>query len=527
MSATLNYAVAQTPTRKVPERKYAGYLLFILCATLYLLPFMRLLLQGTDEGLLVSGAVRVAHGQVFARDFFEIVGPGTFYWLAIFFKLFGVTFIATRICLFVSSLGTGLLMYFLSARVCERYRTLPCILLAGTYLGFLWPTISHHVDSNFFALASVACMVVWQDGRKGGLLVAAGVLAGATTWFLQPKGVLLLLALLLWLCVERLRRFAPLSSIAMVIAGYLSAIGLVLAYFWSRHALRDLVYADFIWPVGHYEEVNIVPYGMGIFREYWAGWAGPMSGVSWRTGLSVVLITPFILVAVLPALLPVLGVSHRKNNVKPEIVLYWLCGFALWLSEFHRKDIHHLVFGSPLLIILCIYYLEQYRAKLADLALQVLAISAVCLGGFNFVLSLTAHSMATRVGSVAVFKSDPALTALEDRTTPGEEIFVYPSSPEYYFLSATMNPTRFSGLGYNYNSASEFQGVVRILDEHRVRYVLWNTAIEEYLFKFYFPSIKPARPDQRIIEPYLESHYKTVWTDHKGVLLMERKSEYQ
>ena len=144
-------------------------------------------LQGTDEGLLVYGAVRVAHGQIFARDFFEVMGPGTFYWLAMFFKLFGVTFLATRICLFVTSLGTGLLMYFLSRRVCERYQTLPCILFAGTYFSFLWPAISHHVDSNFFALASVACAVVWQDRRKDGLLLAAGVLAGATTWFFNPR----------------------------------------------------------------------------------------------------------------------------------------------------------------------------------------------------------------------------------------------------------------------------------------------------------------------------------------------------
>ena len=117
---------------------------------------MRLFLGWPDEGLLVAGAARIAHGQVFARDFIEIMGPGTFYWLALFFKLFGVTFLATRICLFVSSLGTGLLLYFLSRRICDRYQILPPILLAGTYFGGLWPTISHHVDSNFFALLSVA-----------------------------------------------------------------------------------------------------------------------------------------------------------------------------------------------------------------------------------------------------------------------------------------------------------------------------------------------------------------------------------
>jgi 4-amino-4-deoxy-L-arabinose transferase-like glycosyltransferase len=194
---------------KAPARQYIPYLIFTLCASLYFLPFMRLLLQAPPEGLLVYGAVRIVHGQVFARDFFEVVGPGTFYWLALFFKLFGVTFVAARICLFVTSLGTGLAMYFLSRRICGQYQILPCILLAGTYFGTLWPTISHHVDSNCFALLSVACMTVWQDRRKGGLLFAAGALAGATTCFLQQKGLLLLLALLVWLWMQRRRRSPP------------------------------------------------------------------------------------------------------------------------------------------------------------------------------------------------------------------------------------------------------------------------------------------------------------------------------
>ena len=93
MSATLNYPTMRAPTRPAARRRYAGYFIFSLCASLYLLPFMRILLMETDEGELVSGAVRIAHGQVFARDFFEVVGPGTLLSLAIFFKLFGVTFL--------------------------------------------------------------------------------------------------------------------------------------------------------------------------------------------------------------------------------------------------------------------------------------------------------------------------------------------------------------------------------------------------------------------------------------------------
>jgi 4-amino-4-deoxy-L-arabinose transferase-like glycosyltransferase len=523
MEATPLLPATRPPMTKATKRGYT-YLLFTLCASLYFLPFMRIILPGDgDEGILVYGAVRIAHGQVFARDFFEVVGPGTFYWLALFFKLFGVTFVATRICLFITSLGTGLAMYFLSRRICRQYEVLPCILLAGTYFGSSWPAISHHADSSCFALLSVVCITVWQDRRKDGLLLAAGALAGATTCFLQPKGMLLLASILLWLWMQRRRGSTSLSSLGAVTGGYISVVGLMLVYFWSRHALWDLFYANVVWPSRNYSAVNVVPYAQGIIHYCWDHFVIAKSGFHWTIVTATVLITPFLFVAALPALLPALAARYRRNALRPEILLYWLCGGALWLSEIHRKDIWHLVFGSPLLIILCIYYLQQYRAKVADLALQVLAISATCLAGFNLFLVLSAHPVATRVGSVALLKSDPALTLLQSKAAPGEEIFAYPYCAMYYFLSATTNPTRYGALLYNFNTPSQFEEVVRVLDQRRVRYVVWNTGLQKDM-KTFFPGMKKVPDDQLIIEPYLESHYKVVWADADN-LLMERKDQ--
>src|SRR5579859_7462105 len=100
MTVTTASRAMSSPTIRMSRRQYVPYLVFVVCAGLYFLPFMRLLAQGGggDQGILIDEAVRILHGQVFARDFFEVVGPGTFYWLALFFKLFGVSFFVTRIC---------------------------------------------------------------------------------------------------------------------------------------------------------------------------------------------------------------------------------------------------------------------------------------------------------------------------------------------------------------------------------------------------------------------------------------------
>jgi hypothetical protein len=502
-------------------RKYLPYLVFALCVSLYFFPFMRLLLRGSDEGVLVEGAVRTVHGQLLGRDFLEVVGPGTFYWLALFFKVFGVTFLASRICLFVTSLGTALSIYFLSRRVCRSYQLLPCILVFATYFGTFWPEISHHVDSNCSALLAVVCMVLWQDVRKTWLLLAAGVLAGATILILQPKGLLLLLAFFIWLWMQHRKRLASLSALVWVAGGAFGTVALMLGYFWSQGALGDLIYVNVLWPYHHYGPAATVHYAF-LISDYFNHWVVPVHGINWTLGMASILVIPFLFVAAIPVLVLCLGIKHGIKNMGAEIALYWLAGCAFWLSEIHRKDISHLVFGSPLLIILCVFYLQGRRNKGFSLAIQALSITSVCLAAGTLIIALVARPMATRVGQVSMAAYDPVLTAIDEHVQPGEEIFMYPYSPMYYFLSATTNPTRYNTFFYNFNIAGhfEFDEVIQDLDQHRVKYVLWDKSVRDKLYSL-FPG---SRPKQFVIEPYLESHYKRIWT-HDGTFLMERKTD--
>ena len=84
------------------------------------------------------------------------------------------------------------------------------------------------------------------------------------------------------------------------VGGYLSIVGLVLAYFWSQGALSSLVYANVLWPSTHYSAVNAVPYAQGILRQYWDRWASVSGAFHWPIAVAVVVITPFLFVAALP-----------------------------------------------------------------------------------------------------------------------------------------------------------------------------------------------------------------------------------
>lgn len=501
--------------------RYKSEFFFTLCASLYILSFMKVLVMGTDEGTLINGAVRVVHGEVFARDFFEVMGPGTFYWLALFFKLFGVTFAATRICLFVTTIGTLLSMFYLSRRICTSYAALPSVFVIATYC-WTWPTISHHTDSNLFALLSVMSACWWLEMRSSGRLFVSGALAGITTCFLQPKGILLIIALLIWLLIEHRRhlRSVSTSAVGFLLGGYVFATGMAILYFALHGALHDLIYANFIWPHRNYGAVNVVPYARGVLAYYWDVW-NFKSAVGHVIG--AILVLPYLLIAVIPALLLVAGIYWRKSFIFPEVTLFWLCGWGVWLSEIHRKDIVHLVVGSPLLVILIVHYAEKLPARASKLLLQGLAVSIICLAGYNLLFLLYTHPLQTRVGTVSTLRDEKLVQLLEQKTRPGDEIFAYPYCPIYYFLTGTINPTRYSFLLYHYNTTSEFRETLQVLQRHRVKYVVWNTHFQDVAANKFFPSAGQVDPTSQIIEPYLESHYRQIWADGNS-RLMELKT---
>jgi len=246
-------------------------------------------------------------------------------------------------------------------------------------------------------------------------------------------------------------------------------------------------------------------------------------------GVALIIIAPFLVIAALPALLlivalkPVLTGANKWRCLTPEIVLYLLCGSALWLAEFHRKDINHLVFGCPLLLLLFVYFLNVNRTKFCEYALQLVAISSLWLATFNLIGVLAARSVRTRAGTVAVFNDYSLLSFVEAHVDAGEEIFVYPYFPSLYFLSGTTNPTRNSILMYNYNTSEQFQEVIGILDRRKVRHVIWETTLMQDT-AINFPGSKPPNSNDLIMEPYLESHYRVLSEVH-GVRLMERKEE--
>lgn len=515
-------AVAYGQTRReLTARGCTGPAIAVAVCALYLIPFMTIMLPNTDQGTFLSGAVRLIHGQVFGREFAEVMGPATFYWLALFYKIFGISFRATRVCLMLSWIGTAIAVCLLCQRIGRGYRSLPLLLFVVVNFSSLNMCISHHLDSTCLALLAVLCLDAWYGKRRAYWLIGAGILAGLTTLDLQQKGILLLVAMLIWLWIADSQRRSARSPLC-VVGGFATILGVASAYFAMHGALVDVIDANYIWPLRHYTAVNNVPYAWGTVGFNWRGGALNSPHTPGAFLVAAFLMIPFLYIAILPGMVILQVVKHCRQAACAEYWLYLLCGLAIWASELHRKDITHLAFGSPLLMILSIQLLTRCSGLWSQLSLIVLSASAGTLAVCNLLAVGTAHPVVTRVGSVRMLSGGEEIAAFNARVAAGEEVFVYPNCPSYYFLANTKNPTRISILVAGYNPPEEIEEVIGTLESRRVKHVLWNVKKES--LPLVFPAMAHMRDDLVPLENYLRSRYTPV-DEVNGFQILERKHE--
>jgi hypothetical protein len=102
-----------------------------------------------------------------------------------------------------------------------------------------------------------------------------------------------------------------------------------------------------------------------------------------------------------------------------------------------------------------------------------------------------------------------------------EWVFVYPYYPMYYYLADVRNPTRFSILMYHYNTAAQFDEVIRDLESKHVKYVLWDTVVDGANLRTWFPAYVQPPQDQLRLERYLQLSYDVV-SIKNGFRIMRR-----
>ena len=536
-------------TLLIPGRSWKewgiGLLVFAL-SVLYLWPFRAVTDLFWDEGIVLQGAQRILEGEVLYRDFFSFYTPGSFYWMALLFQIFGSSYLVARTLLPIYGGIFSLLTYLLARRVCARWSA-----LLGAYL-FLVIALPyrflhlHNWDSLVLAYLAVYCAVRLVETPSNGWAFATGTFLSLTTLFEHSKGTGLLIGLALGFAILAIKRSdkAPIDNVRLpaLTAGFVWPFLPVLAYFASHHALSQMI-ADWTWPLFHYGESNRLPYGwINLSSQGWEALYG--SGSLGHRLASVLLTSPCFIWPVIPAFALVFLIVHglllRKGNGGARSSMYFVMvsagclGLVLSAIMTTRPDVQHLLFaGAPLSVVLA--WLLEARG-LASRFLQearplLVAYCMVFFTAFGLTFWVhgpldAPHQLETRRGLIKLSRPDEVIPYLTRHVTAGEKIFVYPQQPFYYFLTAARNPTAHDFLQLGMHSQAEFDEALAQLAADQTRMVVWDPAFNTDTILQGWPATRLEMLAQDPVRDFLLAHYRPCTTlrsvDFRYVVLVRK-----
>ncbi|MGH9625846.1 MAG: ArnT family glycosyltransferase, partial [Bryobacteraceae bacterium] len=498
-----------------------AYLFLALATTAYLFLFLRILTTDIDQGTYLYGAQMVAQGAVPFRDFPEVSTGAELYWVALFFKLFGASFLAARIALGITGVATVLVAFHLARRI-GGTGIFAALFVAVTSIPLMIMN-SPHYESNLFALVALAVFLRAESGGGRWTLFLAGVIAGVASCFLQQKGFYVTASFVLSILI--LHRTERLKRIGIVVGGYLTVAALGAAFYGAEGVLPHFIRFN-LRLAKEYHNLNAAPYGWELWAQWIPAWfeiARKLMPAPAALATSLALNLPYLLIMALPFLIGALLWLWKKELWRREIVPYWAAGYGIWLAEMHRHDITHLRNGSILLAILFLTICEKHKSAWPRACVLMLGGCLVLNGTIAAGLALQYKTpIHSRHGTLLARHPDGALQFLLAHTKPGDYIFVYPYRPVYYFLADARNPIPFPALIYHANNAAEFHECVRDLQTKKVKYVLWDAVFSGNGMRSVFPAYRQPPPNRLIMEPYLESHYRQV-AYANGFRILERK----
>src|SRR5439155_2604490 len=203
-------------------------------------------------------------GEVLYRDFFSFFTPGSYYFLAVLFKIFGSSFITARSALILFGGLFSVVTYLLARRVCRRSSALlTAAIVSLTCLPYRFMVL-HNWDSTLFACIAVYSCVRLIECRTVVWAFAGGTFISLTFLFEQSKGGGLALGLAVgFLTLSFLDQSRPVftkTSLIALAAGTAWPMLVTLAWFHANDSLQPMLSA-WLWPLQHYSTANRVPYG--------------------------------------------------------------------------------------------------------------------------------------------------------------------------------------------------------------------------------------------------------------------------
>jgi 4-amino-4-deoxy-L-arabinose transferase-like glycosyltransferase len=516
--------VLARPERNKNDRAIAAAI-FVLTVG-YLWIFRHYTSMEPDEGIVLEGAQRILRGQVLYRDFFSYFTPGSYYFLALLFKIFGNSFLVARTALVFFGGVYSTVTYLLVRRVSSQTSAIfIAALVTLTTLPYRFEVL-HNWDSTLLACLTVYSAVRWLESPQWTWAFGTGSLASLTCLFEQSKGAGLVLGLSAAAAaieiLNRERNLLNRSTVLGLATGMAWPFLLTVVYFGAQHTL-SLMLADWFWPLHHYSLANHVPYGYQNWsdatRHLFFGSGSLMQRVVTVLTLSPCFLVPALPLAAVALLIYWLFQMWRKREPCSLAAHYVLiCSTLsglLFSVVMGRADIIHFMYLMPL-FALVLGWLMDGRDIPGRLFPQVrpLFVAYVLVAFLMFAAPLLLRALnardriQTRRGLVHVPARDTVVESVQAHVIAGEKILVYPYLPLYYYLTDTTNPTRYEYFQPGMHTPQQADEMLAQITSSRVPVVVFESSFWEKISTSW-----PETPMSAIIRDpiadYIEREYRT------------------
>ena len=421
----------------------------------------------SDEGIVLAGCWDMFNGKDLYFDFFEFIPPGAFYFLYWWWLLLTPSYILARAVFLALLFAAAFGLWRLSRLVKKSPLNYlpPLIFVLST---IFWPIINYHTLSITAVIwASYWFFLGWHE-RSEKKIILAGLATCLAILALQPRGIVLLIGLSLFL-ISMLRKNKKTNQWKLLLFYLISSLAplLVLLFKWPASVLFTNLIA---FPLNSYLAVSVVSFNLLIFFlvilffVIWLLWAesSPITkGLLW---LQLILL---------------LSTASLADHYHILLILFPLYALLPLLTQ-KLKTLKRL-------------------GRLSAYALLSLAALVIFLPGFFHLYRFPPFYSVT---------NHPVIAFIQDNCQHSDYLFAGPFIPGLYFETKKQNPTSYAYLIHNHNTDEHFIRARDELAQNPPGCAILNYSI---VAKYNHDRNNP-------VENFIREHYELIYEKHNFLI---------
>ncbi|MFB3851432.1 MAG: glycosyltransferase family 39 protein [Acidobacteriota bacterium] len=473
-----------------------------------------------DEGVLNMGAWRISEGQVPYRDFFIPYTPLSFYFLAFFYKIFGVSVITGRLTAIFLSAIFIFSIYLLSKKTINNplFASIPIIFL--TQAGMVsWHFASHHWLGNIFTIFSIYLALIFFETSAIKSLFFSAFAAGLTFITITDQGfynIVFLLILFFFFSPSNLK----IKNLMIYLSGVLSSVLPLFLYLIIKVPLSTLFYDLVVFPLTGYKSIE--GNKMGIFypfKELLFVWkSGNFQYAPLWTAIASI---SSLLISLLPYLsvLSFIYLITKDKKAKLNYFLLFSGAMMMILTAARRWAPINLIWASSIpSILISIALAKMFKSekviwKRISFFCFIFLMSIFVIFGILRTASLFDKTRNIEIKSKAgtIYLNNPylasqfigLLNAIE-QLIPEKEQFLSKEISIVNFMTLRRNPTKIDFFKPPfYSPQKHIDSVIKDLEDKNIRYIV---------------SLNKELNEENPFDTYLSKKFTPIWQNKEFII---------